>query len=177
MRDQQLQGMREFGCPESLVDFLSELPDECPFFAHQSGGEGLFWIAKAAPDCESAMYIDRSALLLALAPERARKLMAITGAKPAEGNPTTVRVKVTPEILESPGNRERFLSAAVEALHRSAGRAAKADSERSDRMYAPLGRTCPECKEELPLTGICDRDGRPEAVAPTEGADDGARMP
>ena len=166
MRDQQLQDMREFGCPESLVDFLGALPKDCPFFAHQSGGEGLFWIVKAAPDCESAMYIDRSALLLALDPESARALMAITGAKPAEANPTTVRVKVTPELLAAPGNDQRFLEAGVAALQRSAGRAGKAESDKTDRMYAPLGRVCPVCQLELPGTGICDKDGRPSQPGP-----------
>lgn len=161
MPDQQLQDMREFGCPPPLLAFLAELPEQTPFFAMPSGGKGEFWIIKANADCEGALYLDRSALLIALDPSDARVLVDVTGSRVEENNPTTWRVLVTPAQAVDPQHRDRYLAAAASSLARSLSRPGKAESETRDRMYAPLGPVCPVCQEELPLTGSCDTHGRP----------------
>jgi hypothetical protein len=160
MRDQHIQSLRDFGCAEELVVLLTEMSPETPVFAYQSGGEGLFYLVTGSADSEGAVYIDRKRMHIALDPEDARRVVALTGAHVEENNPTTWRVRVTPELALNPAARPHLRAAAERSLVRSTTRPRRDAADDGRRGVDVRQPSCGVCGIELPATRICDDHGR-----------------
>lgn len=153
--------LRGINCHEALIDLIRDLPMSTPrAVLRPTEGNDESYNVLGGPDCEAAMYVDRTRLYIALDPADAHRVAALTGVAVAGKNPTTWRLRVSPADAARAAAVRHLRDAVSLSLTRSRERQAADRSRATSGNLAAPRPVCPACGIEMPRSGICDDHGR-----------------
>lgn len=160
MHNVGLQALEDFGCHPDLLAFLDEELVGVTVVSRKAQGKGDYCLLLADQHAQSAAYVERNYLNLALDSEDADSVMHQTGLGELERNPTTCRVRVP--VQELVDDARRGIVAA--ALRRAVARSASGPAGGGDPLGRPVGARdyaiCPTCFMQMSAAG-CDEHGQP----------------
>jgi len=153
--------LRGISCHEALIDLIRDLPVGTPrAVLRPAEGTNESYNLLGGPDCEAAMYVDRTRLYIALDPADGHRVAALTGVAVAGKNPTTWRLRVSPADAARAAAVRHLRDAVSLSLTRSRERQAADRSRATSGKLAAPRPVCPACGIEMPRSGICDDHGR-----------------
>lgn len=154
MTPAQIRELQGFGCDQPLLDTIGEALEGTPVVVERSGGQGLFYKVLGAADAEAGLYVDPSRMHIALDPQDAARLCALTGLSVIKANPTTQRVRVHTHDLTDPTVRQHVTEAVALAVEQSAVGRSRVVSDADNPGRRDLGR-CGEHGWPLNARGEC----------------------